>query len=109
MRVELSHLVGMEDAVTAVITMFESPCLVELEKEESCVCCPCVTGEHKEDKRGVGEPYCSLRPPGFEDALLLNAALSFEGRAGPPGGSQRGLQHCLALLSPFTPPLPGGC
>lgn len=50
MRVELSHLVGMEDAVTAVITMFESPCLVELEKEESCVCCPCVRGEHKEDK-----------------------------------------------------------
>lgn len=76
---KLSHLVGMKDVATAVIIIFGFPCWMELEKEESCVCRPCIRGGHK-TKEVTGDLHRSLLPPRSEDAILLNAALSFERR-----------------------------
>lgn len=60
MRMDFSYLVVMKHVVTAVIIIFEFPCLIELEKE-SCVYYPCIRGDHKKDKRG--DQGTALLPP----------------------------------------------
>lgn len=104
---DFSYLVVVKQIVTAVIIIFEFPCLIELEKEESCVYYPCIREDHKKNKRG--DWRTAPLPPATEarGCYLLRVILSFR-RAQPPGRSQHGLQDRLALLTSFIPPLSGG-
>jgi len=50
MRTDFSYLVVIKHVVTAIIIVFEFPCLVQLEEEESYVNFPCNTGDHERNK-----------------------------------------------------------
>lgn len=52
MRIDFSYLVVVKHVVTSIIIIFEFPCLIELEEEESYVNFPYITRDHKRNKSG---------------------------------------------------------
>lgn len=68
MRMDFSYLVVMKHVVTAVIIIFEFPCLIQLEKE-NCVYYPCIRGTIRKIKEVIRELHCSLLPPRLRDAI----------------------------------------